>query len=109
MEVAISYVTDPFTGEDGLIVDDTRLHLLATDEVLLAEGFEEGLGDWSVPGAPESSPGNASDFERTRGLGGITAATATPDTLLFGFGLEQLATDADRAAVAARILAHFAG
>ena len=109
VEVAISYVTDPFTGEDGLIVDDTRLHLLATDEVLLAEGFEEGLGDWSVPGAPETSPGNSSDFERTRGLGGITAATATPDTLLFGFGLEQLATDADRAAVAARILAHFAG
>ena len=37
------------------------------------------------------------------------AATATPDTLLFGFGLEQLESDAERAEVVARILAHFAG
>ncbi|MGC5223610.1 M14 family zinc carboxypeptidase [Micromonospora sp. DT81.3] len=108
VELAISYVTDPFTGGAGLIVDDTQLRLLATDEVLFAEGFEDGLGEWTVPGAPESSPGNTSDFERTRGLGGITAVTVTPDTLLFGFGLEQLASDADRATVAARILAHFA-
>ena len=52
VEVAISYVTDPFTGGDGLIVDDTRLVSPPT-RCLLAEGFEEGLGDWSVPGAPE--------------------------------------------------------
>jgi Zinc carboxypeptidase/Immune inhibitor A peptidase M6 len=107
VEVVVSYVTDPFTGGTGLIVDDTRLVVggVATE----AEGFETGLGAWSVLGAPESSPGNASDFERTQGLGGIVAVTATPDSLMFGFGLEQLESDAARAEVVGRILDHLLG
>lgn len=107
VEVVVSYVTDPFTGGTGLIIDDTRLVVggVATE----AEGFESGLGAWSVLGAPESSPGNAGDFERTQGLGGIVAVTATPDSLLFGFGLEQLESDAARAEVVGRILDHLLG
>ncbi|MCH6231240.1 hypothetical protein MK786_10870 [Microbacterium sp. CFH 31415] len=50
-----------------------------------------------------------SDFEIADGLGEVLAVTATPDTLLFGFGLEQLESDAARAEVVARMLAHFAG
>lgn len=96
VEVVVSYVTDPFTGGTGLIVAE-------------AEGFETDLGAWSVLGAPESSPGNASDFERTQGLGGIVAVTATPDSLMFGFGLEQLESDAARAEVVGRILDHLLG
>jgi hypothetical protein len=107
VEVVVSYVTDPFTGGTGLIVDDTRLVIGGV--VSEAEGFEGGLGAWSVLGAPESSPGNASDFERTLGLGGIVAVTATPDTLMFGFGLEQLESDAARADAVGRILDHLLG
>ncbi|MET0725070.1 MAG: M14 family zinc carboxypeptidase [Leifsonia sp.] len=107
VEITVSYVTDPGSGGTGLIVDDTRLETTAgTTE---AEGFETGLGAWTVPGAPASSPGNASDFERTRGLGGIVAAVATPDTVMLGFGLEQLATDADRTLAVGRVLEHLLG
>ena len=74
-----------------------------------AEGFETGLGAWQVLEAPEGSPGNSSNFERTEGLGAIIAATATPDSLLFGFGLEQLSSDAERAAMVERVLAHLLG
>lgn len=107
VEIVVSYVTDPFTGGAGLIIDDTRL--ATTGGVSEQEGFEEGLGAWTVLGAPEGSPGNSSDWDRTRGLGGIVAVTATPDTLMFGFGLEQLDSAAARAEVVARILAHFGG
>lgn len=104
VELVISYVTDPFTGETGLIVDDTRL--VTNAGTLEAEGFETGLGAWSVLEAPEGSPGNASDFERTRGLGGLVAAVLTPDTVLLGFGIEQLGNPADRASTMRDMLRH---
>lgn len=107
VEVVVSYVTDPASGGAGLIVDDTRLVVAGTPTE--AEGFESGLGAWSVPGAPAGSAANASDFEIADGLGDVVAVTATPDTLLLGFGLEQLESDAARADVVARMLTHFAG
>jgi hypothetical protein len=108
VEVVVSYVTDPASGGLGAIIDDTKL-VTGTDSVSEAEGFEAGLGDWSVLGAPEGSPANFSDWERSDGLAELASVTATEDTLLFGFGLEQLATDEQRAEVAGRILAHFGG
>ncbi len=107
VEVVVSYVTDPNTGGAGLIVDDTRLVVGGTSTE--AEGFEAGFGAWAVLGPPPGSPDNESDFEIADGLGDVVAVTATPDTLLFGFGLEQLESDAVRADVVARMLAHFAG
>ncbi|HEX5729882.1 M14 family metallopeptidase [Microbacterium sp.] len=107
VEIAISYVTDPFTGDVGVMVDDTKLVVGGAETEL--EGFESGLGAWNVPGAPAGSPANASDFERYQAEGPFYGATATPDTLLFGFGLEQLESEAARNEVVARILAHFAG
>ena len=107
VEVVVSYVTDPNTGGAGLIVDDTRL--VVAGAPTQADGFEAGFGTWSVLGPPEGSADNLSDFEIADGLGEVVAVTATPDTLLFGFGLEQLESDAARADVVARMLAHFAG
>ena len=107
VEVVVSYVTDPNTGGAGLIVDDTRL--VVAGSPTQADGFEAGFGSWSVLGPPEGSADNLSDFEIADGLGEVVAVTATPDTLLFGFGLEQLESDAARADVVARILSHFAG
>ncbi|WP_022893798.1 M14 family metallopeptidase [Agromyces subbeticus] len=104
VEIVVSYVTDPFTGETGLIVDDTSLEVAGVPTE--AEGFESGLGAWTVPGAPETSPGNASDFERTRGLGGVVSAVRAADSIMLGFGLEQLESDAARADAVGRILAY---
>ncbi|MFD4421436.1 M14 family zinc carboxypeptidase [Agromyces sp. NPDC058484] len=107
VEIVFSYVTDPFTGETGLMVDDTKLVVAGTETQ--AEGFETGLGAWQVLGAPATSPGNTGDWERITVEGPFHGVIATPDTLMFGFGLEQLATDEQRAEVVGRMLAHFAG
>ena len=105
VEVVVSYVTDPATGGLGAIIDDTKL--VTTGGESQQEGFEEGLGAWQVLGSPEGSPENLSDWERSDGLAELASVTATEDTLLFGFGLEQLATAEQRATVVGRILAHF--
>ena len=107
VEVIVSYVTDPFTGGTGVIIDDTRLTTTAGAQQ--AEGFETGLGAWSVLGAPPDSPGNVVDFERTVGLGGITAAVTTPDSVMLGFGLEQLDSADARNAVVNAVLGYLAG
>jgi hypothetical protein len=107
VEIVVSNVTDPFTGEIGVMLDDTRLTIDGVESQ--AEGFESGLGDWSVLGAPGTSPGNDGDWERVTVEGPFYGVTATPDTLLFGFGLEQLDSEDARADAVARMLAHFAG
>lgn len=107
VQVVVSYVSDPFTGEVGVMVDDTKLVVNGTATEV--EGFETGLGAWSILGAPETSPGNAADWVRFTVDEPFYSVTATPATLLFGFGLEQLDSDTARAEVAARILTHFGG
>ena len=84
--MAISYVTDPFTGGAGVFVDRTRLVIggTATEQ----EGFETDLGPWSTPGAPAGSPANAGDFERSQSE--VGAVITTDDTVLLGFGIEQV-------------------
>jgi hypothetical protein len=92
VEVSISYVTDPASGGAGAFVDDTKV--TTTGGTLDAEGFESGLGPWTTPGPPAGSPASVKDFHRAQGFG--VAAIATPDTLLLGFGLEQVADPAQR-------------
>jgi hypothetical protein len=90
VEVSIAYVTDPGTGGTGVFVDDTRVVVDGAEAS--AEGFETGLGDWTVTGPPPGSPGNTREFERSQGLvPPAQAAVATDSTVLFGFGIEQIA------------------
>ena len=93
--VDIAYVTDSSTGGVGAYVDDTRVVINGTPTQ--PEGFETGLGDWSIQGAPAGSPPVLVGFKRSQSL--FSAAITTPDTVLFGFGVEQLATPAERAKV----------
>jgi hypothetical protein len=95
VEVAISYVTDPGGGGAGVFIDDTRITVggAATQ----AEGFEAGLGVWTVQPPPAGSPTPSLVFARAQTL--FSAAVTTPDTVLLGFGVEQLATPAERATV----------
>jgi hypothetical protein len=98
VEVSISYVTDPATGGVGAFVDDTAV--VVDGAVREREGFETGLGAWSLPGEPEGSPPGGGDFRRAQGL--LFAAVSTEDTVLLGFGIEQIASASERAAVLGR-------
>ncbi|MFE1549123.1 M14 family zinc carboxypeptidase [Streptomyces sp. NPDC058718] len=102
VELSISYVSDPGTGETGAFVDDTRL---VTGTTTAAEGFETGLGAWSVPGAPDGSPGNGSDWTRSAALFHSQAAVTTRDTVLLGYGLEHVTGAAERGRLVGRALA----
>ncbi|GAA4633917.1 M14 family metallopeptidase [Actinoallomurus vinaceus] len=105
IEISISYVTDPATGGTGAFVDDTKV--TTTAGPLDAEGFESGLGPWSTPGPPAGSPPNVKDFHRAQGFG--VAAVATPDTLLFGFGLEQVPSTAERDTIIGKAMKQLIG
>jgi bacillopeptidase F (M6 metalloprotease family) len=107
VEVSIAYVTDPASGGVGAFVDDTRL--VIDGAVVQAEGFETGSGAWTVPGPPPGSPPNANDWEFGEQLVNFYAGTSTEDTLLLGFGLEQLATDADRVELVGQALGGLLG
>ena len=104
VEVSIAYVSDPATGGTGLFIDDTRL--TTTGGQVDAEGFETGLGPWTIAGAPAGSPGNVSEFVRSLAVTDWASATVTRDSVLFGFGLEQVATTAERDALLGRALQH---
>ena len=100
--VSIAYVSDPFTGGTGLFVDDTKV--TTTGGTLDAEGFETGLGPWAIEGAPAGSPGNASEFARSEALIDSVASVTTRDSVLLGFGLEQVSSTAERNALIGRAL-----
>ncbi len=65
VELVVSYVTDPGTGGLGVVIDDTKL--VTTSGESQAEGFETGLGAWSVLGSPESSPDQRERLGACRG------------------------------------------
>jgi len=93
VEVAISYVTDPNTGGVGAFVDDTHV---IVDGVDSADGFEGATSTWTVGGPPAGSAPNAGNWQISEKLVNAFAGTSTEDTLLLGFGLEQLSSDAER-------------
>ncbi|MFF3462941.1 M14 family zinc carboxypeptidase [Streptomyces sp. NPDC002619] len=103
VEVSISYVTDPGSGGHGVLADDASLVVggAARD----TEGFETSLGAWSVTGPPAGSPAVLKDWTRSGALFQTYAAVTTDDTVLLGFGLEQVTAAADRAALVGRALA----
>ena len=101
VEVSISYVTDPTTGGVGTFVDDTRVVI---DGVVDADGFEGATSVWTPGGPPADSPPNSGDWEIDEVLLESFAATSTEDTLLLGFGIEQLSTDQERTDLVDRAL-----
>jgi hypothetical protein len=105
VEVAISYVTDLGAGGAGVFVDRTRLSIGGTE--VEPEGFETDLGPWTVPGPPEGSPAGAGDFARSQSQ--VGAAITTDDTVLLGFGIEQVPDPADRAALLGAIVRTLTG
>ncbi len=91
VEISVTYLTDPSTAGVGAFVDDTRVVI---DGVETADGFEGADSVWAQGEAPEGSPPSPAKWRIGEGV--FAAGTATDDTLLLGFGLEQLSTDAER-------------
>jgi Zinc carboxypeptidase/Immune inhibitor A peptidase M6 len=102
VELAITYVTDPATGGVGAFVDDTRIVVGGT--VTEADGFEGATSTWTVSSQPAGSPSNSGNWQISERLLNFYAGTSTEDTLLLGFGLEHLSTDAERADLVRRAL-----
>ncbi|MFF8407695.1 M14 family zinc carboxypeptidase [Streptomyces sp. NPDC015684] len=97
VELSISYVTDPGSGGHGVLADDASLVTGTTARD--TEGFESSLGAWKAAGPPPGSPAVLKDWTRTGTLFQTYGAVTTRDTVLLGFGLEQVPSAADRAAL----------
>jgi len=95
VEISITSVSDPAVQGLGVFVDDT---VVTADGATVAEtSFEDGLGGWSVPGAPAGSPGNSNDWIQSESRGFVDGpGVATADTLYWGFGLEGVTGAAQR-------------
>jgi hypothetical protein len=106
VELSIAYVSDPASGGVGAFVDDTRV---AVDGSTSADGFEGATSTWTPGGPPAASPPLEHGWQIGARLVNDYAGTSTRDTLLLGFGVEQLATEAQRRTLLAQALGGLIG
>ena len=102
VDVKISYVTDGAVAGIGAFVDDTRVTTNAG--VLDADGFEAPTSLWTIESEPAGSPPNTGNFQFAGALVVAAASVTTADSVLLGYGIEQLASPADQADVLGRIM-----
>lgn len=104
VELSIAYISDWATQGLGVFLDDI------TEPDGSTTSFENGLDGWTVSGPPPGSGPNSNDWTRT-GASGFPegAAVRTKRSILLGFGLEQVDTDANRAAIVGRAMEDLLG
>ncbi len=111
VDVKVSYVANVDSASKtgiGVFVDDTRV--TTTAGVLDADGFEGATSLWTPEGPPPGSPAaNGAGFVLSTERIGVAPSVATEDTVLFGYGIEALATPQERADVLGRAVAHLLG
>ena len=101
VEISIAYASDWAFQGIGVFIDDVTL----PDGT--STSFETGLDGWAVTGPPAGTAPNVDNFTRTDASGfPVGNAIATPHSLLLGFGLEGISTEAERNAVMGRVLGH---
>jgi hypothetical protein len=108
VELSITLASDPGVQGINAFVDDI--------EVSTGEGttsFEDDadpMDGWTVPGAPEGSPPNPNDWDRTGSVGFEEGSVvSTDDSLFFGFGFEGISDAADRNQVMGRSINYLLG
>ncbi len=106
VEVSISYISDWGTQGLGVFLDDVAV---TVDAQTAQTSFEDGLGGWSVAGAPAGSGTNDNDWSRSQKAFEEGAAVTTEDTVYTGFGAEGLTTQEMRHDLVARSLQHLLG
>jgi hypothetical protein len=100
VEVSITYASDWATQGLGAFVDDV---VVSTGEGTTS--FEGDQGGWTTPGSPPGSATNANDWIRTDASQfPVGAAVTTERTIILGFGVEGISTDAERNAVVKRAM-----
>ena len=92
----------PGVGGVGAFVDDTQI--VIDGAVTDADGFEGATSSWTPAPPPADSPQTQSNWVIGPRLENYYAATSTRDTLLLGFGFEQLESDAKRNELMSRAL-----
>ncbi len=101
VEISIAYASDWASQGIGVFIDDIAL----PDGT--STSFETGLDGWAITGPPAGSAPNVNNFTRTDASGfPVGNAISTPHSLLLGFGLEGVSTEAERNAVMGRALDH---
>jgi hypothetical protein len=101
VEISIAYASDWAVQGIGVFIDDITL----PDGT--STSFETDLDGWTVARPPEGSAPNVNEFVRTDASGfPVGNAISTPHSLLLGFGLEGVSTEAERNAVMERALDH---
>jgi hypothetical protein len=85
-----------------VFLDDVRTR--AGEETLSETSFETDLGGWAVPGPPEGTENNASDFKREQSAFDESPIIRTPRSMWFTFGLEGVDTEAHRNALLGKAL-----
>ena len=96
VEVSITYAQDFATAGLGAFVD--AVQILKNGAVTESTGFETGLAPWEAGPQPAGTAQDATWVGR--GAVGFAEGPgiATEDTLLWGFGLEGISTQAERSA-----------
>ena len=93
--MSITYMTDPGTTGLGAFVDDATVTAGAASATT---SFEDGLGGWTVPGAPADSGPNSTDWIRSRAVGYVDGpGVGTDHSVYLGFGPEGVTGAANRA------------
>ncbi|MEV4162557.1 hypothetical protein [Nonomuraea dietziae] len=107
VEISLSSITDWSTHQAGVFLDDAKVTL---DGAVAEEtSFESDFGGWSASGPPPGSGPLFNNWIRTDKVFDEGGGILTKDTVLLGYGVEGVTTQAQRTDLVKRSLAYLIG
>ncbi|MGV9309186.1 M14 family zinc carboxypeptidase [Nonomuraea sp. NPDC004354] len=107
VEISLSSITDWSTHQAGVFLDDAKVTL--DGAVTEQTSFESDLGGWTAGGPPPGSGPLLNTWARTDKVFDEGGGIVTKDTVLLGYGVEGVTTQAQRTDLVKRSLAHLLG